>query len=147
MIIDKILDRFDGCSFNAKQFSEDIMDYANIFHFEDMKQDWVKANTNDKIRKILNGYIEKQGYNPCIACYIDSVDWQHSHKASNCLENLTPQQRALFLAAFRWGFGDYDKNDNELWQIIQYNDINTTFVTNLIECYIKVAKQNFAVLV
>lgn len=76
MIIDLILDRKDGHSYQPDQFYRDCMEYSSIF--DGIGADICEAmdyGTEDDVRKALCAYITCNDYNPAICDYINSVSW------------------------------------------------------------------------
>lgn len=81
MIIDLILDRKDGQPYNAREFYNDVMQYAETW--PEMCQPITFAmdygDEND-VRRQLCAYIDGQDYNPAIKKYINSVEWLEPRK-------------------------------------------------------------------
>lgn len=76
MIIDLILDRKDGSSYQPDRFYRDCMEYSSIF--DGIGADICEAmdyGTEDDVRKALCAYITCNDYNPAICDYINSVSW------------------------------------------------------------------------
>lgn len=79
MIIDLILDRRDGVSFDAERFYADILDYSEIW--PEMCEPIISALANfdeNGAKKALCQYIDDEGYNPEIKDYIYTVSWTES---------------------------------------------------------------------
>ena len=76
MIIDKILDRKDGCTYNAHDFYWDCHKYNTIFEgiANDILYCMDEGDETD-VRLSLCRYILRNGYNPELCDYICSVKW------------------------------------------------------------------------
>lgn len=76
MVIDLILDRRDGESYDPKHFYNECMEYSSIF---DGMFDAVTAamdyGTEKAVKEALCNYIKDCEYNPEIMNYINSVNW------------------------------------------------------------------------
>ncbi len=76
MIIDLILDRQDGEEYNAREFFARINEYAEIWpeicRPIILTMDW---GTDEDVRLELCRYIDREGYNPQIKDFINSVNW------------------------------------------------------------------------
>lgn len=75
MIIDLILDRKDGMTYNAEDFYRDIIDYENIFELSHDISLAMDYGNNEDVQQALCSYIDNQHYNPEIKQYICSVNW------------------------------------------------------------------------
>lgn len=76
MIIDLILDRKDGVTYNPKEFYDDIMGYYETM--PDVAGPIAAAmdgGEEDDVRRELKKYIDDNEYNPKIKDYIDSCKW------------------------------------------------------------------------
>ena len=76
MIIDLILDRKDGQPYNAREFYNDVMQYAETW--PEMANPITRAmddSDENDVRRELCAYIDSQDYNPEIKDYINSVQW------------------------------------------------------------------------
>ena len=76
MIIDLILDRKDGQPYNAREFYNDVMQYAETWPelANPITRAMDEGDEND-VRRELCAYIDNQDYNPAIKEYINSVQW------------------------------------------------------------------------
>ena len=75
MIIDLILDRKDGKTYDVYAFYHNVRQYENIFKFDPDISIALDYGSESDIKEALKRYISKQGYNPNINNYIDSVNW------------------------------------------------------------------------
>ena len=76
MIIDLILDRKDGCGYNAKEFYNEIMEYSTIFDgIGDKITFAMDYGTEKDVQKALCNYIIDNEYNPNICDFINSKNW------------------------------------------------------------------------
>lgn len=76
MIIDLILDRADGCGYNAKEFYNDIIEYSTIFDGIGEKITFaMDYGTEKDVKKALCDYIIDNEYNPKICDFINSKNW------------------------------------------------------------------------
>lgn len=76
MIIDLILDRKDGCEYNAKEFYNDIMEYSTIFDgIGDKITFAMDYGTEKDVKKALCDYIIDNEYNPKICDFINNEKW------------------------------------------------------------------------
>ena len=76
MIIDCILDRKDGSNYNPHEFYNKMIEYDEVFG--GIAWDIIRAmdyGEEADVKKALCEYIDKQGYNPAIKDYINSVSW------------------------------------------------------------------------
>lgn len=89
MIIDLILDRKDGQPYNAREFYNDVMQYAETWPelANPITRAMDEGDEND-VRRELCAYIDGQEYNPAIKEYINSVQWLEDDKRPE-LHNLT----------------------------------------------------------
>lgn len=75
MIIDLILDRYNGAAYNAKQFYTDVLDYENTLELSyDITIAMDYAN-NEEVQKTLCKYIDDNNYNANIKAFINAVNW------------------------------------------------------------------------
>ena len=75
MIIDEILDRKDGGTYDAKDFCSFVMEEESIW---DLPRDISRAldsGENEDVQKALCNYIIEQGYNPAICDFVKSQVW------------------------------------------------------------------------
>lgn len=75
MIIDLILNRYDSDPYNAKSFYSDILEYESLF---DMSHDISIAldyGKNEDVQNAICEYIDRNGYNPNIKCFVNAVNW------------------------------------------------------------------------
>ena len=94
MIIDLILDRKDGEKYNAKEFYNSVMQYSEIW--PDMCLPIAQAldgGTNSDVQRELCKYIDKQGYNPAIKNWINSVEWVPTVKKRKTYEQRKEEAR------------------------------------------------------
>lgn len=75
MIIDLILNRYDGAAYNAEDFYRDIIDYENIFELSHDISIALDFGTNTDVQQALCSYIDDHNYNPDLKQYICSVNW------------------------------------------------------------------------
>lgn len=76
MIIDLILDRKDGCKYNAREFYFEIMEYASTFpELANPITQAMDSGTEQDVKNELCKYVLDCGYNPKICDYINSVKW------------------------------------------------------------------------
>jgi hypothetical protein len=79
MIIDLILDRRDGFSYDAREFYFDVRDYENSGMAPTTGKDCISLamdeGTDQDVKRALCAYIRNGGYNPAICDYINSVNW------------------------------------------------------------------------
>ncbi len=76
MIIDLILDRQDGETYNAKSFYNSCIEYSTIFN--GLADDITRAmdcGTEEDVKKALCDYIIRQEYNLKIIEFINSKNW------------------------------------------------------------------------
>lgn len=87
MVIDLILDRKDGEPYDPKHFYNECMEYSAIF---DGMFDAITAamdyGTEKDMKEALCEYIGKNGYNPEIMDYINSVNWIESENSNGKFE-------------------------------------------------------------
>ncbi len=77
MIIDLILDRKDGCPYNAHEFYNDIRDYERLgvgTHGEDISIAMDYGDNRD-VQRVLCQYVKRNGYPTDIEDYIRSQVW------------------------------------------------------------------------
>ncbi len=89
MIIDVILDRRDGCTYDSDSVDE-IYEYGKDFEFNYICKA-VKSKNERQMKNALHTYIDKNDYShiPDIHDYIEHEDWLCSgHKQSNNQHNL-----------------------------------------------------------
>ena len=71
MIIDRILDRYDGDAYNPKEF----YNYCNgLSHYGDKIAAAMDGGTENDVRAAIAEYISGE-YNPLIIAYVYSVSW------------------------------------------------------------------------
>ena len=75
MIIDLILDRKDGKTYDVYEFFRYVRQYEDIFKFDPDISKALDYGSESDIKEALKRYISKQGYNEKINAYIDSVNW------------------------------------------------------------------------
>ena len=76
MIIDLILDRKDGCSFDPVEFANEIQDYSDVFpEICAPILQALESKTEQRVKHALCGYVLEQEYNPEICDYINAVSW------------------------------------------------------------------------
>lgn len=75
MIVDAILDRKDGCSYNPMQFGVYVASEEKIFNLGCGIEDAIEEADEEELKAALCRYIENNGYNPKIKDYIHSVEW------------------------------------------------------------------------
>lgn len=75
MIIDLILDRKNGATYNAEDFYRDIIGYENIFELSHDISVSLDFGTNTDVQQALCRYIDDHNYNPDLKQYICSVNW------------------------------------------------------------------------
>lgn len=76
MIIDLILDRRDSEEYNPRDFYKSVYEYFEIW--PEICAPIIKAMDNgneEDVRRELCNYIDRQGYNPEIKDYVNSVKW------------------------------------------------------------------------
>lgn len=72
MIIDSILERYNGKPYCAKSFYNEMMAYGEIAFDITYAMDY---GENADIRKVLCDYIEEGNYNLKIKDFINAADW------------------------------------------------------------------------
>lgn len=75
MIIDLILDRKNGATYNAEDFYRDIIGYENIFELSHDISVALDFGSNEDVQQALCKYIDDHNYNPDLKQYICSVNW------------------------------------------------------------------------
>lgn len=76
MIIDLILDRKDGRTYDPVQFYSEVLEYRGICpELSDPITRALDAGTEDDVKKALCEYVTGEGYAPEICDYINSVSW------------------------------------------------------------------------
>lgn len=75
MIIDFILDRMDGCSYDSKEFYDYVTEESSVFDFCSNIARALDSGTEQDIKEQLCNYIEQENYNPEIKNYVNSVSW------------------------------------------------------------------------
>ena len=75
MIIDLILDRRDGKSFDPCEFAFEVHDYARIFECAAPIISALESKCEQAVKHALCGYVLSGGYNPEICDYINGVCW------------------------------------------------------------------------
>lgn len=75
MIIDLILDRKDGCSYQPDRFYSNVLTYASVDGIGADICEAMDYGAEDDVRKALCAYITCNDYNPAICDYINSVSW------------------------------------------------------------------------
>ena len=75
MIIDLILDRRGGVTYNAKEFYNDILQYEQVFDFDISISGALDYGNEEQVKESLRAYIDQNDYNPDIKNYINSVEW------------------------------------------------------------------------
>ena len=73
MIIDKILDRRDGCNY-SREDARYIYEESFEFGFWELSRA-LDGGTDDDVKRELCRYIDMNDYNPEIKNYINSVSW------------------------------------------------------------------------
>lgn len=74
MIIDEILDRKDGASYNPQDFYDYVSHQLDVLNSEDIARA-LDSGTEEDVKKALCEYVKMGGYNPIICDYINSVNW------------------------------------------------------------------------
>lgn len=75
MIIDLILNRKDGETYNAKNAYNYVTEQESLFNDEFPISRAFDSGNNKDIQNALSKYILDSGYNPEIIKYIKSVEW------------------------------------------------------------------------
>lgn len=76
MLIDMILDRKDGCTYDAHEFYSTLMKYrTNCPDVYDPITRAMDFGDEKSVKLALVDYILSNGYNPTIAAFICRVDW------------------------------------------------------------------------
>ena len=73
MIIDRILDRYDGDAYDPKEFYDDMMSYEEGTDYKISRA--MDSGEEEDIRRELCAYIDDAQYNPKIKDFINSVAW------------------------------------------------------------------------
>ncbi len=73
MIIDLILDRYDGDAYDPKSFYDRVMEYEEGTDY--LISTALDGGEEEDIRRELCAYIEDGDYNPKIKKFINSVKW------------------------------------------------------------------------
>lgn len=74
MIIDEILDRKDGASYNPQDFYDYVSQQLDVLNSKDIARA-LDSGTEEDVKKALCEYIKLGEYNPAICDYINSVNW------------------------------------------------------------------------
>lgn len=74
MIIDEILDRKDGASYNPQDFYDYVSQQLDVLNSKDIATA-LDSGTEEDVKKALCEYIKLGEYNPAICDYINSVNW------------------------------------------------------------------------
>lgn len=108
MIIDLILDRKDGQQYNANEFYNDVMQYAETWPetANPITRAMDEGDEND-VRRQLCAYIDEQQYNPEIKDYINSVQWLESDARPE-INNLTKAATAAEERGEKIQFGSFE---------------------------------------
>ena len=72
MIIDRIMDRYDGDRYVARKFYYECMQYHPEGDPISLAMDY---GEEDDVKKALCDYIKRNDYNPALCEYIRSVNW------------------------------------------------------------------------
>lgn len=72
MIIDCILDRQDGVTYNPRNFYFDVLGYGEIGERITRAMD---GGTEQDVKNALNQYILENEYNPAICEYVNGQTW------------------------------------------------------------------------
>jgi len=73
MIIDLILDRYDGDAYDPKKFYDRVMEYEEGTDY--LISTALDGGEEEDIRRELCAYIDDGNYNPKIKDFINSVKW------------------------------------------------------------------------
>ena len=79
MIIDKILDRYDGDAYNPKEFYLDMLAYGGYGIDISAAMDY---GTEEDVKNVLCEYIDGE-YNPLIKDFINKANWLVPDKGIN----------------------------------------------------------------
>lgn len=74
MIIDEILDRKNGASYNPQDFYDYVSQQLDVLNSKDIATA-LDSGTEEDVKKALCEYIKLGEYNPAICDYINSVNW------------------------------------------------------------------------
>lgn len=74
MIIDEILERKDGASYNPQDFYDYVTHQLDVLNSRDIASA-LDSGTEEDVKKALCEYIRLGEYNPAICDYINSVNW------------------------------------------------------------------------
>lgn len=72
MIIDLILDRKDGATYNAREFYYAVMEHGKVGH---LITEMMDEGTELSVKAALCRYIVENGYDNKVCEYIISVNW------------------------------------------------------------------------
>lgn len=79
MIVDEILDRRDGSSFNPDRFREYVLEECRIFNFDipfsSAFNEKDEKNKEDLVKRCLILYIIENNYNINIISFVLAVKW------------------------------------------------------------------------
>lgn len=129
MIIDLILDRKDGQPYNAREFYNDVMQYAETWPelANPIARAMDEGDEND-VRRELCAYIDNQDYNPAIKEYINSVQWlpEMSEDTQYAISNL---QTLIYNVSTYASYADIDN----LAECYEKQDAATAAIEDLIK--------------
>ncbi len=81
MIIDEILDRRNGMSFDAKMFKDYVLEQARIFQFPLFEEAYKEADgwlREQKVKRAIVLYLASNDYNLTNIPFVLSVSWTGS---------------------------------------------------------------------
>lgn len=75
MLIDLILDRRDGQTYNPAEFLAEVKDYAYIFDEYNKVAIALESGNEALVQWELTDYVSRNGYGTDICDYINAVEW------------------------------------------------------------------------
>lgn len=75
MIIDLILDRYNGAAYVTSDFYINVLEYENIFELSHDITIAMDFSTNKEVQQALCKYIDDNNYNANIKAFINAVNW------------------------------------------------------------------------
>lgn len=88
MIIDCILDRYDGQPYNARHFYWDMLNYGGYYGNKiSMAMDYLPE---EEVKEALKEYVIACEYNPKICDFIDACEWCEDDKEGTFWPDIIP---------------------------------------------------------
>lgn len=127
MIIDLILDRYDGSEYNAREFYHEVMAY-DLQPYSDKISRAMDGGTNEDVQRALVSYIFEQGYNTKIVEFIMACDWLENAPAINYRKKIKLHDNKIFKL-----FEEvYKEQENKRKLILDFFAKNKEYSFNLI---------------